>query len=354
MKIGNYGLLVCLAAVSAGSAFAGVTVTSPTKGATVTSPVKFSATGASPACKKGVASIALYTAPGVLAYETKGAKLSTSLSLSAGTYNTSIKEVDNCGWSASVAVPITVSGGGSPPPPAGPPQTFSNLQQSTWTGYALLPPAFSICSSCTSAGPQLLWSWTPDISSPSLSGSATATYYGAGSKQWADVLWNNHLIGNFSSQGLPDPDKKLVPTLHSFTYDVYFWVSDTTLSQAMEFDINQFVGGKSYIWGHECRIDGGNEWDTWSNQKKHWVPSGIACNPVSNAWNHLTIQVERTSDDGMLFKSITLNGNVGNVNRSDTPTKTSWYGVTINYQLDGDREQQPYTVYLDNFTFTYQ
>jgi hypothetical protein len=68
----------------------------------------------------------------------------------------------------------------------------------------------------------------------------------------------------------------------------------------------------------------------------------------------LTIQVERTSDDGMLFKSITLNGNVGNVNRSDTPTKTSWYGVTINYQLDGDREQQPYTVYLDNFTFTYQ
>jgi hypothetical protein len=56
----------------------------------------------------------------------------------------------------------------------------------------------------------------------------------------------------------------------------------------------------------------------------------------------------------MLFKSITLNGNVGNVNRSDTPTKTSWYGVTINYQLDGDREQQPYTVYLDNFTFTYQ
>ena len=107
-----------------------------------------------------------------------------------------------------------------------------------------------------------------------------------------------------------------MPSLHYFTYDVYFWIGNTSSSQALEFDINQFVNGKSYIWGHECRIDGGHEWDTWSNPGQHWVASGVPCNPKSNAWNHLTLQVQRTSDGHLLFHSITLNGNTANHNNA--------------------------------------
>jgi hypothetical protein len=79
----------------------------------------------------------------------------------------------------------------------------------------------------------------------------------------------------------------------------------------------------------------------------------VACNPLQNAWNHLTLQVQRTSDNQLLFQSITLNGVTSTLNYYESPTPTTWYGVTINYQQDGDYNQAPYSVWLDNLTFTY-
>ena len=113
---------------------------------------------------------------------------------------------------------------------------------------------------------------------------------------------------------MPDYNHTIVPNLHNFTYDVYFYVEDPSVSQALEFDINQFVGGYSYIWGHECRIAGGNEWDIWDNPGQKWHPTGIACNPIPNAWNHLVLQAQRTSDNHLLFQSITLNGVTSTLN----------------------------------------
>src|SRR5438552_6214551 len=322
-----------------------VYVTKPTNNSTVTSPVNFVATATS-SCSKGVASMGIYTPPFVLAYSVNGASLNTNLTLSAGTYNTVVQEWDNCGGSASTPITITVSGGSG--------STFSNLHAGVgWTGYALLPPGYGICSTCKSSGPQVTWAMTQKIASPSVSGSSTKFDIG-GTTDYADVLYNNHLIGDFSSQGMPDTGHTLVPTLHNFTYDVYFYGTNLELSQALEFDINQFFNGLSFIWGHECRIASGHEWDTWDNINMHWVKSGIPCNPVSNSWNHLVIQAQRTSDNRLLFKSITLNGKTNTLNRYDNPSPTTWYGLTINYQMDGNSKQQPYSVYLDKLNFTYQ
>jgi len=91
------------------------------------------------------------------------------------------------------------------------------------------------------------------VRNPTISGSSTQFNIG-GTEAYTDVLWNNHLIGDFSSQGLPDTSHALVPTLHNFTYDVYFWGSNLGASQALEFDVNQFFGGMGFTWGHECRI----------------------------------------------------------------------------------------------------
>jgi hypothetical protein len=325
-----------------------VKVSAPANGASVTSPVNFVAT-ATTSCSKGVAAMGVYTAPGKLAYTAGGSTLNASLALADGTYSTMVQEWDNCGGSTKTPITITVGGGGG-----GGARTFSNLHnQNGWTGYALEPPGYGICSSCKSTGPETTWSWTQHVSSPSMSGDATSTTIG-GHTFFSDVLWNNHLIGDFSSQGLPDTSHTLVPSLHYFTYDVWFYVGNVEISQALEFDINQFFGGKSFIWGHECRVAGGHEWDTWNNGSQRWVPSGVACNPISNAWNHLVLQTERTSDDKLLFKSITLNGKTANLNRYDTPTARSWYGVTINYQIDGNRYQQPYAIVLDKLNFTVQ
>ncbi|MGH9530399.1 MAG: hypothetical protein ACRD2S_10840, partial [Terriglobales bacterium] len=339
--------------VKEGGTQPGVQVSSPAPNSTVSSPAHFVAS-ATTSCAQGVAAMGIYTASNALAYSANGSTLDTNLNLGPGTYNTVVQEWDKCGGSASTRVPVTVSGGSN----GG--KTLYGLQKSGgWTGYALLPSLnYNICNGCKSSGPEETWWWNPGVGSPSLSGSATQTNIGgtASSQKFSDVLWNNHLIGDFSSQGLPDYNKTLAPSLHNFTYDVYFWVANVELSQALEFDINQFVDGLQFTWGHECRVAGGHEWDTWSNPTQKWVPSGIPCNPVSNGWNHLILHAQRTSDNHLLFQSITLNGVTATLNRYDSPYtgNPSWYGVTINYQIDGNRNQDAYAVYLDNLNFTYQ
>jgi hypothetical protein len=196
------------------------------------------------------------------------------------------------------------------------------------------------------------WSRTPGLSSPALSGSSTSHHIG-GTRPFSDILWNNHLIGSFSSQGLPDYNHTLVPHLHNFVYDVYFFAKNLPYSQALEFDINQFTGGKSFIWGHECRVAGGHMWDIYDNVNKKWVSTGVACNPINNAWNHLVIQVQRTTGGQLLYKSITLNGKTATLNITKTPTNTNWHAVTINYQQDGNRTQQGYSIWLDRLNFSY-
>jgi hypothetical protein len=231
--------------------------------------------------------------------------------------------------------------------------TFGNLHlQNGWTGYALLPSAYAICQSCSPSGPQATWSMNQKVLSPSLSGTSARFDIG-GQTKFADILWNNHLIGDFSSQAMPDHNQTLVPSLHNFVYDVSFYGDNLPASQALEFDINQFEGGKSFIWGHECRIAGGHEWDIWANQAQKWIPTGVACNPLDHAWNHLIIEVQRTPDDQLLFQSITLNGATASLNHLESPTATTWFGVTVNYQQDGNAQQQPYSIWLDQFNFSY-
>jgi len=284
----------------------------------------------------------IYTAPGVLAYVSNGSTLKTSLTLSSGTYYTTVEEWDYCGGASTTPIKITVTSSG---------KSFAHLEQSGgWSGYGQRAPDFVDCS--PSPCKNIVFTMTKGVTSPSIGGNSAA-YYLAGSQAYGDTLWNNHLIGDLSSQGLPDSNHTLVPTFHNFTYDVSFWMSNPGASEALEFDINQFVNGKSYIWGHECRIAGGNEWDVWDNPGQKWHPTGVACHPLNNQWNHLTIQVQRTSDGHLLFQSITLNGKTATLNRYDTPTSTSWSGITVNYQQDGNEKQQPYSIWLDKFNFHY-
>jgi alpha-glucuronidase len=147
----------------------------------------------------------------------------------------------------------------------------------------------------------------------------------------------------------------LVPSLHNFTYDAYFYGTDMSLSQVMEFDVSMYFDGISLVWGNQCRIAGGNEWDIWDNVTSRWVPTGFACDPISNGWNHVTIQVQRESDNTLLFQSITLNGVVNTINQYYAPSTCppGWWGITVNYQMDGNSKQSAYTTYLDNFSFSY-
>lgn len=322
-----------------------VFLTSPSNNSTVGSSVNFAATSTS-TCSRGVASMGIYTGPNQLAYVGNGSTLNTSLNLSNGTYNATIVEWDYCGGAATAGVTFTVASSG---------KTFSNIQSAGgWNGYAQQPPDYSDCNSCTPSGPGTTWAMYQFNKSITLSGNSTQFNIG-GNIAYSDVLWNNHLIGDFSSQGLPDTGHTLVPTLHDFTYDVYFWSNNMNVSQALEFDINQFFNGLGFTFGHECRIAGGHEWDVWDNANYKWVATGIPCNPNLNAWNHLVITVSRTSDNQLLYRSISLNGQTSTLNWYFPPFNApgDWWGITINYQQDGNNQQSAYTVYVDKLNFTY-
>jgi hypothetical protein len=315
-----------------------VWVTSPADGSNVATPVSYAAT-ATTSCSKGVASMGIYV-NNQLNYVGSGAKLNTSLTLTPGAYDTVVQEWDYCGGSTFKHVNVTVSG-----------KSFINLQASGgWTGYGEFPPAYDICSNC---GAGVTWSMNQGVQSPSISGAAAKFSIG-GTTPYADVLWTNPLIGDFSSQGLLDSNRSIIPNVHNFTYDVYFYSSDLTPSQALEFDINQYFNSMGFTWGHQCRIAGGYEFDVWDNIGGKWIPTGVPCKPVNNSWNHLTLQVQRTWDNWLLYHSITFNGVTTVIDRYFPPFSVgNWYGVTANYQMDGNYRQSPYTVFVDKLNLIY-
>jgi hypothetical protein len=232
-------------------------------------------------------------------------------------------------------------------------KSFSNLQRAGgWGQFGQGPPNFVDCSPSPCNG--ISFWMQQGVNNPSKSGSATQFNLG-GETPYSDALWNNHLIGPFSSQGTFDGDRSMVASLFNFTYDVDFYSDNVDAAEALEFDINQFFGGMGFIFGHECRIASGHQWAVFDNTKGQWVPTGVPCYPNSNSWNHVTLKVQRTSDNHLTYQSITLNGQTTSLNWTfEHGSAPDWYGVTINYQMDGNVNQDSYSTYLDNLTLTYQ
>ncbi|HEY1801581.1 MAG TPA: beta-propeller fold lactonase family protein [Terriglobales bacterium] len=85
-----------------------ITVLSP-KSASGGSPVFYEAYAVSAGCSKGVSSMRIYTAPGVIAYKASGGHLETFVKLKAGSYNTVVQAWDNCGGVSKTAVPLKVN-----------------------------------------------------------------------------------------------------------------------------------------------------------------------------------------------------------------------------------------------------
>ncbi|HUX44456.1 MAG TPA: Ig-like domain-containing protein [Terracidiphilus sp.] len=319
----------------------GVFVASPANQSTVSNPANFVATATSP-CSKGVAAIGVYV-NNSLVHVDNGAKLNTQLTLGAGAQHTVVEEWDYCGGASYTPIDITVQGSG---------KVLNNLQASGgWNSWGEFAPNYDICSSNCSG---VNWSMWKHQASPSLSGNASRFNIG-GSTPYSDVLWSNPVIGQFSTQGIPDSGHTLLPSLHYFTYDADLFVTNASVTQVLEFDINMYMNGAGMIWGTQCNNLGGKVWDIWDNANAHWVSSGVPCNLINNGWNHVTIQAQRQSNNTLLYQSITLNGVTSVINKTYAPfsVPTNWWGITLNYQMDGDHKMSSNVTYIDNLKFTY-
>jgi hypothetical protein len=69
----------------------------------------------------------------------------------------------------------------------------------------------------------------------------------------------------------------------------------------------------------------------------------------------VVLQVQRQSNNDLLYQTITMNGTTYTINQTMAPFQVpaSWYGMTVNFQMDGNYNQSANTAYLDNFNVTY-
>ena len=208
-------------------------------------------------------------------------------------------------------------------------KTFSNIQNMTaWTSC-------DICSGAGGSGSTATHWQAQFQTTPSLSGSSSQFFYG-GTVAYSSALWWKQL-GSY-------------PTYSHFNYDLDFYLTDITMPQALEFDVNQSLNGKKYVFGTECDLRGTYKgyWRVW-DATLHWQNTGVACTGITaNAWHHLTWELERTTDGHTHFIAVTIDGVRRVVNRYYTPLNSTAKELNVAFQTDGNKYPNVYSVWLDN------
>jgi hypothetical protein len=161
----------------------------------------------------------------------------------------------------------------------------------------------------------------------------------AGRTGYSNALWWKSLGANSNSS--------------HFTYDLWFYVDRPDVSEALEFDVNQSFGGIRYTWGTECSFKNTHKWDIWDPAAFKWVPTNLDCKPFSaNTWHHLVWQFERANHQ-VHYVSLTIDDQTMPVDIYKDP-QTNWHtdDVNVAFQMDGDINQDPYNVWLDQVSLT--
>ena len=310
------------------SAFAGVTISSPANGSTVSSPTHFvaSATSTHP-----ITYMRIYV-DNVSVYGVAAGSLSAYVSMSTGSHSVVVQAWDTNGgiFKTPLSVKVGSSSGGS----GGVPSTakvFSKIEEMT---------GWQNCDGC--AGPGGVGPSTPHWmaqyqTTPSLDG-ASAEFFLGGATPYAAALWWKQL-------GPIDTATHLV-------YDLYYLLKDASAPQALEFDVNQSVGGKKYIFGTECDFKGIKHWRIW-DYYLHWQDTGIACTGLAaNVWHHLVWEFERTSDGHTHFIAVTVDANRQTVNRYYRPGPSGVRELNVAFQMDGNSSMTDYNVWVDKIKFS--
>jgi hypothetical protein len=196
------------------------------------------------------------------------------------------------------------------------------------------------CDKCAGAGgdgPTGTVTLTQNLSSPSLDGKS-AKFYLKGSTAYSNGLWWRQLGSNDS--------------VTHFVYDLYFYLKNPSAAQALEFDVNQALGGKKYIFGTECDVKNNHVWKIYDAYNHKWMLTSVACSaPTAYMWNHLTLEFQR--DNGKVkFISVTLNGKKSYLNKSYSPEASGTKELNVAVQIDGDKYNDAYSEYADKINLT--
>jgi len=286
----------------------------------------------------------------VLMVTQSGSKLDTQVALTSGTHsNVVVQYWDHCGSAGKTRLSLNVDVSADTSTSSG--KTFSNIEEYRgWLTYGELAPSYDICTGCQ---PKVTWGMKQGVALAGGISSATRFDLG-GEVPYSDALFVNHLIGDGSTQNLLDPNATILKSISHLTYSVDFYSDHLELAHALEFDLGLNHSGRAHMFGTECRTEGNKVWALWDNPGHKWVDTSVPCQALDGKWNHLTIELTHTSDNHLIYDSITLNGKTSTLNWKNYSTASNWLGLVVNFQLDGNKTQADYSVYLNKLNITYR
>lgn len=330
--------LLMLTLTLATASFAGVTVSSPVSGTTAASPVHVVASAAS---TNPITAMRIYV-DNVSVFLASTSKIDTSVTMAQGAHNVVVQAWDSTGAVFKTPVAITVSGTSPAPTPTPTPGTpFPNPPSTAVTKADIDQMAAwdscTVCAGANASGPVATYSMVENQLSPSMDGKS-AKFSISGSTPYSDALWWKQL-------GAAD-------TATHLRYDLYFYITDPTAPQALEFDGNQSNGAHKFIYGTQCNIVGGH-WDVWGNAAGNWLSTGIPCSaPTPFVWHHLTWEFQRTATN-VVFVGFTYDGVTHYVNRSYPARGAAGHELNVAFQMDGNSRMKAYSAWLDKVSLTY-
>src|SRR5258708_26743533 len=123
-----------------------------------------------------------------------------------------------------------------------------------WSGYRELPTAYEIFTTCTN---KVALGNNQEVTVALGDFSISATRYSLGGiVPYSDALFSNHVIGEGTTQNIPDSSGTIMNSIRHMIYDVYFYGDHLNLAHALEFDIGLNVSGRAMMFGTECRMEG--------------------------------------------------------------------------------------------------
>jgi hypothetical protein len=314
--------------VSGTSAIPAVNVSSPAAGSSVSSPF---AVHASSSQSGTIVAMQVYV-DGNKLYEGSGTTVNTTIgNVATGSHQLTVQSWNSAGqYLKSSSINFSVASSSTTTPPTSS-TVYSNIDQmSGWQNCGA-------CAGIGGNGPVIPFSMTQNQSSPSMDGNSALFWLGTGTA-YSQALWWKQLGANAS--------------VSHFIYDSYFYYTDANAPQALEFDLNQSLGGYKYIFGTQCAVRGSHTWEIWDNVNIKWSSTGVACAaPPTYQWNHLTWEFERVNGQ-LHFVALTLNGNKSYINRYFAPRASSASELNVAFQMDGNYAGTSYKVWLDKVTLT--
>jgi hypothetical protein len=204
--------------------------------------------------------------------------------------------------------------------------------------------AWEVCttSNCVGGGGEAVSDTYPDQTTPSLDRSSRE-FTLAGLGPYSNAYWYAFIGGSDSAT--------------NFTFDTWVLINKPANPQALELDVNQSFNQKRWVFGTQCNYKGGaplgGYWNVWNGATSQWVSTSVPCKPfAANTWHHVVWAVIRTGNF-VHYVSVEIDGVSHGVNLQ-LGNQPNWTGadIDVSVQLDGDSNQDPYDVWIDEMKLT--